>query len=425
MRNAGRISGLPLPPSVQLRLWAHRPTALLDVARRTVGPVFRLACAGRPPLVVVGSSTDVTDAFRGTGHEGGGAEANHVLGSLVGRSSVLVTEGAEHRARRRELRAPFGRWGTDFRSELGDVAERAVRSWPTGRPVALHRLHQRLMLDLLLHALLGTAQGPVADSLRELLLLDLTRSRGAERWARPGPPPAPWPRLADNAVRFDAALGDAVANARPGYGIDGLADTATGSLRDVLATVMITGHETAATALAWSIERTVHTPEVLREVERRARGQDSAELERYLHLVVLEALRQRPVIPLLSRTLGALCTVAGHELSAGTELGVASWLVHHDPVVHETPRAFRPERYAAVDDFGLPKDAATWLPFGGGTRSCLGDRLAVSLVRIALTALVRGFHMRPVGARPEPPRRQSITIVPGRGCAVVLVPRGH
>ncbi len=425
MKKTRRIPGLPLTPSMQLRLWAHRPTALLDAARRTVGPVFRLACTGRPPLVVVGSSIDVMDAFRGTGHDGGGADANDVLGSLVGRSSVLVTEGAEHRTRRRELRAPFGVWGTDFRAELGDVAERAVRRWPTGRPVALHRHHQRLMLDLLLHALLGTARGPAADSLRELLLLDLTRSRGADRWARPGPPPAPWPRLADNAPRFDTALRDAVAGARPGYGIDGLAATATGSLRDMLATVMITGHETAATALAWSIERMAHTPDVLSEVERRVRSQDGAELERYLHLVVLEALRQRPVIPLLSRTLGDPCTLAGHELSAGTELGLAAWLVHHDPVVHEAPRVFRPERYAEVDGFGLPKDAATWLPFGGGTRSCLGDRLAVSMVRIALTALVRGFSVRSAGARPEPPRRQSITIVPGRGCAVVLMPRGH
>ncbi|WP_250404502.1 cytochrome P450 [Streptomyces cellostaticus] len=408
---------------MQLHLWAHRPTALLDMGRRLIGPAFRIDCTGRSPLVVAGRSTDVMDAFRRTGHEGGGADANDVLGSLVGRSSVLVARGAEHRTRRRELRAPLGRWGTDFGAELGELAERTVRHWPAGRSVALLRHCQGLMLDLLLHALLGTARTPVAASLRELLLHDLTRSRSARRWARPGPAPAPWPHLADHAARFDSALREAVANARPGYGIEGLASTVTGSLRDTLATVMITGHETAATALAWSVERVAHTPGVLSEIDRRIRARDRAGLERYLHLVVLEALRQRPVIPVFSRTLGAPYAVAGHELPPGTELGLAAWLVHHDPAVYLRPRAFRPERFDAIDGFSLPKDAAAWLPFGGGTRSCLGDRLAVSMARTALSAVLREYHVRPARAASEPPRRQSITIVPGRGCNVVLVPR--
>ncbi|MFF1442757.1 cytochrome P450 [Streptomyces sp. NPDC058295] len=363
------------------------------------------------------------DAFRRTGREGSGANANDILGSLVGASSVLVVTGTEHRSRRRELRAPFARWGKDFQEELYGLAQRTVRSWPTGRPVALHRRQQRLMLDLLLHTLLGTADGPVADSLRELLFLDLTDSRDAGRWARPGPPPAPWPHLAGNASRFDEALRNAVADAKPGYGIDGLVGSATGCQRDTLATVMVTGHETAATALAWSVERIAHTPHVLAEIDRRVPARDTAELERYLHLVVLEALRQRPVVPLLGRTLDAPYTLAGRELAAGIELGLSAWSVHHDSAVHPQPRAFRPERFTAVGDFALPKDPAAWLPFGGGTRSCLGDRLAVTMVRIALTALVRAFQVRPAHSRSEPPRRQSITIVPGRGCAVLLEPR--
>ncbi|MFB7785217.1 cytochrome P450 [Streptomyces vinaceus] len=420
------VPELPLSPRLQLHAWAHTPTALLEQGRDLHGPAFMLRAGARDPLVVLTESGCARAAFRQTGADGTGAEANDVLLSLVGPSSVLVAQGADHRARRRELRPVVNSWGRTYGEELAALAGRAVAGWPTGRRVALHPYCQRLTLDLLLRSLLGTADGPAAEALRDLVGLDLAASRSAERFAVDGPPPEPWPLLAARHAEFDAALHQMLAEGRPGYGAEQLGGTpqGTGCPRDTLATVVITGYETAATALAWAIERLAHAPEAAFEVERLVRSGRRTELERYLHLVVLESLRQRPVIPLLTRRLTEPFDAAGYWLEEGTEVGIAAWLIHHDPVLYPQPARFIPERFESVPGLELPRAAnADWIPFGGGTRRCLGDRFAVDVVRTGLLALVERYTLVPEGEVGEPPLRQSITITPGAGCLVGLQPR--
>ncbi|MEW2467980.1 cytochrome P450 [Streptomyces sp. NPDC046994] len=420
------IPELPLSPRLQLHAWAHTPTALLEQGRDLQGTTFMLRAGERDPLVVLTDSASAQAAFRQTGADGMGAEANDVLLSLVGPTSVLVAQGADHRARRRELRPVVNSWGRTYGKELTTLADRLVASWPTGRPVALHSHCQRLTLDLLLHSLLGTADSLAADALRELVSLDLAANRSAERFAIDGPPPEPWPLLAARHAEFDAALYQTLAAGRPGYGAEqlGSATQGTGCLRDTLATVVITGHETAATALAWAIERLAHSPEATAEVERLVQSGCRTELERYLHLVILESLRQRPVIPLLTRRLSEPFNAAGHVLAEGTEVGIAAWLIHHDPDLHPQSARFMPERFESVPGLELPRAAnADWIPFGGGTRRCLGDRFAVDVVRTGLLALVERYALVPGSESAEHPVRQSITIAPGAGCLVSLQPR--
>src|SRR4029077_11158791 len=134
-------------------------------------------------------------------------------------------------------------------------------------------------------------------------------------------------------------------------------------LRDQLLTLLLAGHETTATGLAWTFDLLLRHPPVLaRLVESVDAGEDA-----YVRAVVSESLRLRPVVPLAGRRLGAELRVNGHVLPAGTDVTPAIWLAHTRADRYPEPFAFRPERF-------LENAPATysWIPFGGGVRRCIG-----------------------------------------------------
>ena len=112
-------------------------------------------------------------------------------------------------------------------------------------------------------------------------------------------------------------------------------------LRDELLTLLVAGHETTATALAWAVERLAHHPDKLARLAAETRaGQD-----RYLKAVVYETLRLRPVISLVNRTLKAPMRLGGYELPAGVKVVPSIYLVHRRPDVYPEPERFLPERF--------------------------------------------------------------------------------
>ena len=113
-------------------------------------------------------------------------------------------------------------------------------------------------------------------------------------------------------------------------------------LRDELMTLLVAGHETTATALAWAFDLLLRHPAELErlraEIERR-RGDE------YLDAVIKETLRIRPVVPGVVRKLTAPLELDGYELPAGTRVAPNIYLTHHRPDVYPEPERFRPERF--------------------------------------------------------------------------------
>ena len=190
-------------------------------------------------------------------------------------------------------------------------------------------------------------------------------------------------------------------------------------LRDELVTLLVAGHETTATALAWTAERLVRTPggwQALREGG-----------EEYAEAAGKEALRLRPVVPIVLRHLQAPMTIAGLDLPRGTLVAPSIYLVHRRPDVYPDPGRFRPERFlarpASPEHPGgeRPQGGAyTWIPFGGGVRRCIGAAFALMELRVVLAEVARALDAAAVDARPERTRRRAITLVPARGAEVVL-----
>jgi hypothetical protein len=182
-------------------------------------------------------------------------------------------------------------------------------------------------------------------------------------------------------------------------------------LRDELVTLLVAGHETTASALAWAFERLTRTPDVLARLTASLDDGDA-----YLTATVHETLRRRPVIPNAApRLVKEPVTVGGVRYPAGVALSPLAYGIHHDPAIHPDPYAFRPERF--LDE---APGTYTWIPFGGGRRRCLGASFALLEMRTVLRAVLTRHAIRAAPGGLELTRRRSITLSPRRGAETVL-----
>jgi cytochrome P450 len=355
-----------------------------------------------------------------------------MLEPVVGRQSVLILDGEEHRRQRRLLLPSFqGSHVRRYGELMRAVVEEDLVRWPQGRPFPLRTRTHAITLEIILRAVFGFDAPELRAELHRritrlldvagpvLLVPALTRDFGG----RLTPGGRLWrPRRAVDelvfaqirARRAGASEGDDVlslllgATDEDGRGLDDEA------IRDELMTLLLAGHETTATGLAWAFERLVRHPEAL----ARLRAELEAGEEEYLDAVIRETLRVRPVLFDVSRKLVAEVDLGGWLIPSGTFVAPALALVHLDPALHPDPHAFRPERH--LD--GSPP-GRSWIPFGGGPRSCLGAGFALFEMRVVLRAVLGAFDLRPARPGDEPAKLRNITLVPARGAEVVAEPR--
>jgi cytochrome P450 len=179
-------------------------------------------------------------------------------------------------------------------------------------------------------------------------------------------------------------------------------------------TLLLAGHETTATALAWTFDLLLGDRAVLDRLrDSLERGEED-----YLRAAISESLRLRPVVPLAGRRLAKELSADGLTLPEGTDVTPAIWLAHTRADVYPEPFAFRPERF--LD--GAPETYA-WIPFGGGVRRCIGAAFAEFEMRIVLRAVLERCDLRKAGPAPEGVTRRNITFSPRDGTRVVVEAR--
>jgi cytochrome P450 len=434
--NALAARRVPLPPGprtprlMQTIGWLSRPFPVLERARARYGDTFTMEI-GRDTFVVLSDPDDVKQVFTGDPAIYEAGAANIILLPFLGHKSVLLLDGAPHLAQRRLLLPPFH--GEKMRRHVDlmrEVAEREVATWPTGEPFAVHRHMQALTLEVIVRIVFGVDEGdPRMAELRTRLreFLDATvDSRELRKLLFYGPERADRRRIfarmldpvdaviaaviADHRRRDDLADRDDVlsmlllARHEDGTPMDDV------ELRDELVTLLVAGHETTATALAWALERLTRHPAALLRLTDEVRAGDEA----YVDAVIRETLRLRPVIPFVGRRLKEPQTIGGWDLPAGARVAPSIHLVHRRPDLYPEPAAFRPERW-----LGVRPNPYTYLPFGGGVRRCQGASFAETEMRAVLSAIVANVSLKP--ARPESERvgRRVITLVPARGAEII------
>jgi cytochrome P450 len=184
-------------------------------------------------------------------------------------------------------------------------------------------------------------------------------------------------------------------------------------VRDELVTLLVAGHETTSVGLAWTFDLLLHNPQVLARARILARAREGD--DEYLDAVVKESLRLKPVIAGVGRVVrGEPFALNGYVIPPGVEINPSITTIHRRPDRYPDPKEFRPERFLGD---GAP-DTYTWLPFGGGTRRCLGASFALMEMKVVVRRVLERTELRAVGA-PEKQHRRGVTLAPKQGVRVV------
>ena len=418
-------------PFVQTLRWLLRPISFLESCRRRFGDAFSVSFLGfQTPMVMLSDPDAIRALYTEPAHRLPPGRTL-ALQPIMGSRSLLLLEGREHLARRKLMLPPFhGARMRAYEDTVREVVAREVERWPEGEPFALHPSMQAVTLEVILRAVFGVTDPGRRDRLAQRLgrLLADTSSSGLQfgvLLSRRLGGPDPLARLQALRQEIDAMLEAEIAERRADPREDILSTFVTArfedgesmsdeEIRDQLMTLLLAGHETTATGLAWTFDLLLRHPPVL---DRLTAAVDAGE-DAYVRAVVAEALRLRPVVPLAGRRLSKELRVNGHVLPPGTDVTPAIWLAHTRADRYPEPYAFRPERF--LD--GAPSTYA-WVPFGGGVRRCIGAAFAEMEMRVALTEILRRRTLMAASAHAERVARRNVTFSPQRGTRVTAARR--
>jgi cytochrome P450 len=367
---------------VQTFAFGLRPLRFLEDAWREHGDAFSIRLAHEGTWVVVADPAMADEVFRAPPDVSRAGEGNAFLRPLLGASSVIVADGDDHLAKRRAARRLVGE------ADIEAIAARHLASWRSGERVALLPRMQALTLDVILEATFGDADR--VDGIRRSV-------RALVRFAT-----RPSTLLGVALFGYRAASWNAVLVARRRSVLRRIrAEVGDAETAEQVLTLLIAGHDTTASQLAWAIDQLARHRSCLERVRAGEAG--------YLDAVVKETLRLRPTVPLVARRLAAPLTVGGWDLPAGIGVAPCALLIQRRADVFDEPERFRPERW--LED-GAGDMRAAWLPFGGGTRRCLGASLATATMAGVIAELARVTDVVPASTAPPAIGRRAHTLVP-------------
>ncbi len=434
------------PRIVQSLRYALAPYATIDRATRDFGDCYTVKAIGQPTMVVFSHPEAVKEIFASDGENLRAGEGNKpIIGPILGSHSILVLDGARHHRERRMMGPPLhGERMHVYGRLMREIANGVIDGWPTGRPFPIHHEMQGITLEVMLRAVFGVEDARLLTELRARLARFLSQADsptaafiaiGAFQHELGGL--TPWGRFVRNRSHVQRVLVDEIARRRA-EGTAGRTDILSlliearddqgqamrdEELLDEMFTLLMAGHETTATSLAWVFHHVLGRPDVLarlREEIARVSGARPIEPQQVPHLeyvdaVIKESARLTPVATNIVRLLNAPMRIGGHDLPAGIAVSACIYSTHRRPELWPEPERFDPDRF-----LGARPAPNTFFPFGGGVRRCLGAAMATYEMKIVLAEVLRRVELRVApGYRPRPVLR-AITIAPSRGMPVVV-----
>jgi cytochrome P450 len=436
------------PGLLEILLWTRDPEGTFAAHFRDYGDIYSLnnPLLGRESLfgglskrVFVSHPALIKTVMTAEPFRGG--EASSPLGFLLGPRSVIVLDGEEHHRQRKLLMPPFvGDRLALYAREMRRITEETLRALPVGKAIPILPALQRITFDVILKTVFGACEGKEIASIRTplLWLVDKVQSPlgmlpGMLR-AMPAVRKNLGPLTGEAAIQrsvqqADAAIYALITSARTrGTGGDDVLSMLLSArdeqgramtdaeLRDELVTLLLAGHETTATALAWAVDEIGHRPEIERLVRDEVAGARDGKPAPFTDATLKEVLRLHPIVPLIVRRLAAPYTLGGYELPKGTLVIACPYDAQRHPAYWEAPTEFRPARF-----LDAKPDPYAWLPFGAGSRRCIGMAFALFEARIVLATLLAERTL----VLPAPPARvtlRSFFFAPSGGPRVVLEP---
>ncbi|HWE33057.1 MAG TPA: cytochrome P450 [Solirubrobacteraceae bacterium] len=437
------LTGLPLPPAIRwprpvMVLWfGQRQWHWMFHNQKKFGEVWLARGYVRGRVAATHHPDHVRSLFKAPPDNVPTLAAESPLRPVLGPNSVLTSNGPRHLRQRKLLLPPFhGEAIARYEQMIADAAEREIARWPVGKPFALAPRMQAITLDVIMAGIFGIEgkprPGSAEHALRQAIKILLRSS------TQPGAKLAEWMNIGhDEPFGFtwlgllipDRCMHAVIAKRRRETDLEERTDimslimrarTEEGEsltdreLRDELMTLVLAGHETTANQLAWAWERLVRNPaahEWLVSAVREDR-EDAADV---VEATINEAMRVRPVIPVTGRRVSVPWQLGEYGVPADTGIAVSILLLHHREDLYPDPFSFRPERW-----IGHKPGTYEWIPFGGGTRRCLGAALAMAEQRVVLREMARRLDIANTDQKNERPKNRNVTMIPARGGRVTL-----
>ncbi len=378
-------------------------------------------------------------------------EFNRLLEPIVGSDSEIILGGDAHKERRQLVTPAFHNERLDLYGQLiCELTQAAAQTLQPGEAFAARNLTQKVSLQIIFKVVFGLTENPSSQAMMAvltqtvdsfgsptaaLLLFVKALQKDLGAWS-------PWGKFLRLRAQLDeliyAEIRDRHAHSNPTR-IDILsmlmvARTESGealnekALRDELMTLLLAGHETTATSIAWALYWIHKEPEVKRKLlaELDSLFTDApdhapvtpaqiAQLP-YLSAVCQETLRRSPVAMFtFPRVAQEPVTLMGHSFAPGTTFLGSIFLIHQREDLYPEPKAFRPERF--LENKFSPYE---YIPFGNGARRCVGAALAQYELKLAIATLLHHYQFRLANNRPEQAKRRGVTLAPARGVPMVF-----
>lgn len=419
---------LRAPKAVQGVAYALARRRLVAHLARVHGPVFRLNIPMFGRTVMVADPQLAKQLFLAPTDEVGNIQPN--LSRVLGPGSVFALDGAEHRRRRRLLTPPFhGKSIKNYERVFEEETLRETASLPQGQSIRTLEPMMRITLNAILRAVFG-ADGEKLDELRRIIPPWVTL--GSKLAVVPSPPRqfgrwTPWARLTEYRRQYDAVIDGLIDEVTADPRFDERDDVLALLLRstyedgtamtrqeigDELLTLLAAGHETTASTLAWAFERVTRHPGVLAALVDEAATGDNE----YRQATLLEVQRNRTVIDFAGRHVYAPAFALGDwVIPRGYSIVVALAEIHEHADDYADPGRFDPQRFV-----GARPSPVAHVPFGGGTRRCVGAVFANVEMDVVMRTVLRHFVIEPSTAPDEKMHSRGVAYTPKDGGRIVV-----
>jgi len=440
-------NGPKTPRFVQLIQWISDPLTYLDKCAKQYGDIFTAQFGNMEPLVMINHPQAVQEMLNSNALHAPGS-LNSILKPMLGEQSMVMVSGERHKRSRQLLMPPFhGERMRNYGQLICHIATDVASKWSVDRPFVARSAMQEVTMRVILQAVFGMDDGPRLQQLRPVLasFVDMTGSPLQSsmlfvKWLQQDWGSwSPWGRMKQRQRKIDDLIYAEIeerrlqpdANRTDILSLMMAARDENGQpmtneeLRDELMTLLFAGHETTATALAWAFYWIHSLPSVrqklLQELDSLGENPDPMEIFRlpYLSAVCQETLRIYPVAMLtFARQVLTPVELMGHQLEPGTVVFGSIYLTHRREDLYPEPLQFKPERF--LERQFSPYE---YLPFGGGSRRCIGLALAQLEMKLVLATILRDFDLVLAQKKPVQPKRRGVTLAPAGGVRMVLLGR--
>jgi cytochrome P450 len=441
------LPGPKVPATIQVLNWIFRPMSYLRECAKNYGELFALKLQNNLPPILFVHSPEAMQQILSNDHKELEApgDLNSIFEYLLGKNSVISLSGKAHQRQRQLIMPPFhGERMRNYAELIENITTKTINKQANNQPFNIRNVSQEITLQIMMEAVFGIYEGERAEKLRNLLCEIIEQSSIpwrvsflyfpklkdvigiSELWKQQLTKQEKanqliYQEIQERRENFDPQRTDILTLLMSSRDEDGQPMNDE-ELRDELMTLLFAGHETTATAISWAFYWIHKLPEVreklLAELDSLGENPDSNTIFKlpYLTAVCNETLRIYPVAMLtFPRKVKTPISLCGHQLEPGTVVMGSIYLTHQREDIYPEPQKFNPERF--LERQFSPYE---FIPFGGGSRRCIGLAFAQMEMKLILTKVLKTWSMKLVDTQEIQPQRRGLVTGPNGPINLVI-----